>query len=108
MAELVWQRSGGNAIMVEEIIHALREGGPAVVPPTLRDLVLRRLNALPPAVQHCVRVLAHGCGPVSHRVLAAVVDLPEQDLTTKSVPPPPRRSSRQTKPEKATGFATEL
>jgi DNA-binding CsgD family transcriptional regulator/tetratricopeptide (TPR) repeat protein len=80
MAELVWQRSGGNAIMVEEIIHALREGGPAVVPPTLRDLVLRRLNALPPAVQHCVRVLAHGRGPVSHRVLAAVVDLPEQDL----------------------------
>jgi predicted ATPase len=58
--QFVWQRSGGNAILIEEIINALREGGPAVVPQTLRDMVLRRLNVLPPVVQHCVRVLAHG------------------------------------------------
>lgn len=80
MVQFVWQRSGGNAILIEEIINALREGGPAVVPQSLRDMVLRRLNVLPPAVQHCVRVLAHGCEPVPHRVLAGVVDLPERDL----------------------------
>jgi DNA-binding NarL/FixJ family response regulator len=78
--QFVWQRSGGNAILIEEIINALREGGPAVVPQTLRDMVLRRLNVLPPVVQHCVRVLAHGGEPVPHRVLTAVVDLSERDL----------------------------
>jgi DNA-binding CsgD family transcriptional regulator/tetratricopeptide (TPR) repeat protein len=78
--QFVWQRSGGNAILIEEIINALREGGPSVVPQTLRDMVLRRLNVLPPAVQHCVRVLAHGGEPVPHRVLTAVVDLSERDL----------------------------
>lgn len=80
VAQFVWQRSGGNAILIEEIINALKEGGPAAVPQTLRDMVLRRLSVLPPAVQHCVRVLAHGGEPVPHRVLAAVVDLPERDL----------------------------
>ena len=80
MVQFVWQRSGGNAILIEEIINALREGGPSVVPQTLRDMVLRRLNVLPPAVQHCVRVLAHGGEPVPHRVLTAVVDLSERDL----------------------------
>jgi DNA-binding CsgD family transcriptional regulator/tetratricopeptide (TPR) repeat protein len=81
MVQFVWQRSGGNAILIEEIINALREGGdPSIVPQTLRDMVLRRLNVLPPAVQHCVRVLAHGSEPVPHRLLAAVVDLSERDL----------------------------
>ena len=78
--QFVWQRSGGNAILIEEIINALREGDPSVVPQTLRDMVLRRLNVLPPVVQHCVRVLAHGGEPIPHRVLAAVVDLSERDL----------------------------
>jgi DNA-binding CsgD family transcriptional regulator/tetratricopeptide (TPR) repeat protein len=80
MVQFVWQRSGGNAILIEEIINALREGGPSLVPQTLRDMILRRLNVLPSAVQHCVRVLAHGGEPVPHRVLAAVVDLSERDL----------------------------
>ena len=80
IVQFVWQRSGGNAILIEEIINALQEGGSSVVPQTLRDMVLRRLNVLPSAVQHCVRVLAHGGEPVPHRVLAAVVDLSERDL----------------------------
>jgi len=80
IVRFVWQRSGGNAILIEEIINALQDGGPSVVPQTLRDMVLRRLNVLPSAVQHCVRVLAHGGEPVPHRVLAAVVDLSERDL----------------------------
>jgi DNA-binding CsgD family transcriptional regulator/tetratricopeptide (TPR) repeat protein len=80
MAQFVWQRSGGNALFVEEIINAFREGGSSVLPQTLRDLVLRRLNILPPKVQDCVRVLAHGGEPVPHRLLAAVVDLREREL----------------------------
>lgn len=78
--ELVWQRSAGNALLAEEIIKALPEGPDSVVPQTLRDMVLRRLNALPAPVQDCVRVIAHGSEPVPHRVLAAVVDLPERAL----------------------------
>jgi DNA-binding CsgD family transcriptional regulator/tetratricopeptide (TPR) repeat protein len=78
--ELVWQRSAGNALLAEEIISALPEGTASVVPQTLRDMVMRRLNALPPPVRDCVRVLAHGSEPVPHRVLASVVDLPERSL----------------------------
>jgi tetratricopeptide (TPR) repeat protein len=78
--ELVWQRSAGNALLAEEIISALPEGLPSAVPQTLRDMVLRRLNALPLPVQDCVRALAHGSEPVPHRVLASAVDLPERSL----------------------------
>lgn len=78
--ELVWQRSAGNALLAEEVISSLQEGPPSVVPQTLQDMVLRRLNALKPEVQDCVRVLAHGNEPVPHRVLASVVDLPERSL----------------------------
>jgi DNA-binding CsgD family transcriptional regulator/tetratricopeptide (TPR) repeat protein len=80
LADLVWQRSEGNAFIVEETLRAARNGDATTIPRTLRELVLDRVAALPPAARRLTRILAVGEGPVGHRLLARVADLPEPEL----------------------------
>lgn len=80
LADLVWQRSEGNAFIVEETLRAAQRGNAGAIPRTLRELVLDRMVALPHPAQWVSRVLAVGEGPVEHRLLAQVADLPEPEL----------------------------
>ncbi len=79
LIELIWSRSEGNAFAVEETIRAVKRGDNAL-PLTLRQLVLSRLEALPAEVGQIARAVAVSGVPMSHRLLAAVVDLPETEL----------------------------
>ncbi len=80
LVDLVWQRSAGNAFIVEETLRAALDGDPQALPQTLRDLVLSRLAALSPAAQRVVRAVAVCDGPLPHRLLAAVLEQPEPEL----------------------------
>lgn len=80
LAALVWQRSEGNAFIVEETLRAAQHGNAAAIPRTLRELVLDRMAVLPDPAQRISRVLAVGEGPVEHRLLGQVVGLPEAEL----------------------------
>ncbi len=80
LADLVWQRSEGNAFVVEETLRAAQCGDATMIPRTLRELVLDRMNALPLTARWVGRVLAVGEGPVEHRLLAHVAGLPEPEL----------------------------
>ncbi|HEU0090460.1 MAG TPA: AAA family ATPase, partial [Pseudonocardiaceae bacterium] len=80
LVDLVWQRSEGNAFIVEQTLRAAQEGNASAVPLTLRELVLDRVAGLPSAARRVTRVLALGEGAVEHRLLARIVDLPEAEL----------------------------
>ena len=80
LTDLVWQRCEGNAFIMEQTLRAAQDGDPATVPGTLRELVLDRVMVLPLAAQRVARVLALAQAPVSHPLLARVMDLPESEL----------------------------
>ncbi|PVZ12055.1 helix-turn-helix transcriptional regulator [Actinomycetospora cinnamomea] len=80
LAALVWHRSGGNAFIVAETMAAVSEGAADGLSPGLRGLVLGRLAGLSRPAQTVVAALSLGEEPVAHRLLAAVVALPEDDL----------------------------
>ena len=77
--ELVWKRSGGNPFLVTELARAARDGESGL-PDTLREIVLGRVDVLPPHCLTVVRAIAAGVEPVDHEVLAQVVPLAEEDL----------------------------
>jgi len=66
------ERAEGNAFYAEELSAAVWAG---TVPEGLSDILLSRLEALPPDAQHVVRVAAIAGRSVSHDVLAAVAGL---------------------------------
>ncbi|RIV41261.1 helix-turn-helix transcriptional regulator [Micromonospora radicis] len=78
-AERLWQRSGGNPFVVEELSRDLRDGRYGLSD-TLREVFLARVDALPRAAHRVVHAVAAGVEPVEHWLLARVVELPEQDL----------------------------
>ncbi|MGI8627508.1 MAG: helix-turn-helix transcriptional regulator [Geodermatophilaceae bacterium] len=67
------ERAEGNAFYAEELSAAAWAG---TVPEGLSEILLARLEALPPDAQHVVRVAAIAGRSVSHDVLAAVAGLP--------------------------------
>jgi len=67
------ERAEGNAFYAEELSAAVWVG---TVPEGLSDILLARLEALPPDAQHVVRVAAIAGRSVSHDILAAVAGLP--------------------------------
>ena len=71
------ERAEGNAFYAEELSAAVGAGG---VPDGLSDILLARLEALPPDAQHVVRVAAIAGRSVAHEVLAAVAGLPPAAL----------------------------
>ncbi|MGW4500348.1 helix-turn-helix transcriptional regulator [Micromonospora sp. NPDC004336] len=78
-AELVWQRSGGNPFVVEELARDLREGRDGLSD-TLREIFLARVDALPQPAHAVVHAVAAGVEPVEHWLLARVTRLPEDEL----------------------------
>lgn len=62
-------RAEGNAFYAEELAAAVGTGG---VPDTLNSILLTRLEALPAAAQHVVRVASVAGRSVSHELLAEI------------------------------------
>src|SRR3954471_18142374 len=81
LVELVYDRSEGNAFLVEEILGAVQTGAdPDELPFSLRDVLLARAERLTPPTQSLLRVAAAGGRSVPDRLLAAVAGLDEPHL----------------------------
>ncbi len=78
-ADRMWQRSGGNPFVVEELARDLRDGRDDLSD-TLREVFLSRVDALPRHAHAVVHAIGAGVEPVEHWLLAQVVRLPEDEL----------------------------
>ncbi len=81
MLEPLYERSEGNAFLIEEILAAMQAGaGPEELPVTLRDVLLARAERLSEPALRLLRVAATAGTSVSDRLLAAVAGLDEASL----------------------------
>ena len=79
--DVIFDRSGGNAYLVEELAGAVRaDGDLADLPPSLKDMLLSRVDALSPSAQRLLRVASVAGRTVPDRVLAEVAGLGEAEL----------------------------
>jgi DNA-binding CsgD family transcriptional regulator/tetratricopeptide (TPR) repeat protein len=81
LVERIFARSEGNAFIAEELLAAAKEGRDDRLPETLRDALSARLVDLSEDSRMVLRAAATAGRRVDHRVLAAVVDLPEPALS---------------------------
>jgi DNA-binding CsgD family transcriptional regulator/tetratricopeptide (TPR) repeat protein len=79
LLEVVFERSEGIPLLVEELLGAVREGGidRDYLPPSLRDVLLARAERLSDDARHVLRVASAAARFVSERLLMAVAGLPE-------------------------------
>ena len=77
----VFSRSDGNPFFAEELLAASRQGraGPRL-PPTLREILLAHIAAVPETATAVLRVAAVAGRRVEHELLAEVAGLPEDEL----------------------------
>ena len=76
LVDVIFDRSGGNAFLVEELAGVVRGGGdPTDLPPSLRDVLLSRLDALTAPARRLVRTAAVSGRSVSEQVLSAVAGI---------------------------------
>ncbi|HKO27548.1 MAG TPA: AAA family ATPase [Solirubrobacteraceae bacterium] len=81
MLDLLYERSEGNAFLIEEILAALQAGaGPEELPATLRDVLLARAEQLPAPTVRLLRIAAAAGRSVPDRLLARVADLDDAEL----------------------------
>ena len=81
MTDTVFDRSGGNAYLVEELAGAVAAGGdPADLPPSLVDVLLSRADALTEGAQRLLRTASVAGRAVPDRLLAEVAGLDEDEL----------------------------
>lgn len=82
LIDLVFERSEGIPLFVEELLGAVREGGlgPDYLPPSLRDVLLARAERLSPDAQHVLRVASGGGRWVPDVLLGLVARLPDSEL----------------------------
>jgi DNA-binding CsgD family transcriptional regulator/tetratricopeptide (TPR) repeat protein len=81
LADQIHRRSDGNPFFVEELLVADREGGrPHRLPPTLREILLARLAAVPESAQAVIGVAAVAGRRVDHDLLSAVAGLTDTSL----------------------------
>jgi DNA-binding CsgD family transcriptional regulator/tetratricopeptide (TPR) repeat protein len=78
--EELFERTEGNAFFVEELLAAGEEGGRTVMPGTLRDALMVRVESLQPATQEVLRAVAASGRAVTHGLLADVSPSPEPVL----------------------------
>ena len=79
LVDAVFGRSEGNPYFTEELLGAIRAGS-IELPPTLRDLLRGRVQALPELARQVLAVVAVAGRRVPHRLLAEVSDLEDQPL----------------------------
>ena len=78
---LVFDRSGGNAYLVEELAGLVRGGGdPADLPPSLVDVLLSRVDALSPEAQRLLRTAAVAGRSVPDKLLAEVAGVGDAEF----------------------------
>jgi ATP/maltotriose-dependent transcriptional regulator MalT len=78
LVDLVFDRSGGNAYLVEELAGVVRDGGdPADLPPSLADVLLSRVDSLSADAQRLLRVAAVAGRSVPDGLLAEIADVAE-------------------------------
>jgi predicted ATPase/DNA-binding CsgD family transcriptional regulator len=81
VTDTVFDRSGGNAYLVEELAGAVAAGGdPADLPPSLADVLLSRVDALTPNAQKLLRTASVAGRAVPDGLLAEVAGLDEAEL----------------------------
>ena len=81
LAGLVFDRSGGNAYLVEELAGVVRAGGdPDDLPPSLRDVLLSRVDALSDGAQRLLRTASVAGRRVPDVLLAEVAGIDETRL----------------------------
>ena len=81
LVDLVFDRSGGNAYLVEELAGLVRGGGdPADLPPSLADVLLSRLDALSPEAQRLLRTAAVAGRSVPDKLLAEVAGVGDAEF----------------------------
>ncbi|HEX7106443.1 MAG TPA: AAA family ATPase, partial [Acidothermaceae bacterium] len=73
LVDVIFDRSGGNAFLVEELAGTVQSGGdPTDLPPSLRDVLLSRLDSLSDPARRLVRTAAVSGRSVSEQLLATV------------------------------------
>src|SRR5215207_5795118 len=80
LAERLYGRSQGNPLFTEELLAALEEGDGWLLPETLRDVLMTRVERLAPAAQAVVRAAAVLDRPITHGLLEAVAGLSAADV----------------------------
>jgi len=81
VTDTVFDRSGGNAYLVEELAGAVAAGGdPADLPPSLGDVLLSRVDSLSADGQKLLRTASVAGRAVPERLLAQVAGLGEAEL----------------------------
>jgi DNA-binding CsgD family transcriptional regulator/tetratricopeptide (TPR) repeat protein len=81
VTETVFDRSGGNAYLVEELAGAVAAGGDAAdLPPSLGDVLLSRVDSLSAGGQKLLRTASVAGRAVPEPLLAQVAALAEADL----------------------------
>jgi DNA-binding CsgD family transcriptional regulator len=75
-----FERSDGNAFFAEELLAA-EEMCDDTLPDSLRDIVLARVDALSDTAQRALRIVAVIGRSAHHRLVTAVADVPEAELT---------------------------
>jgi DNA-binding CsgD family transcriptional regulator len=81
LVDLVFDRSGGNAYLVEELAGLVRGGGdPADLPPSLADVLLSRVDALSPEAQRLLRTAAVAGRSVPDKLLAEVAGVGDAEF----------------------------
>jgi DNA-binding CsgD family transcriptional regulator/tetratricopeptide (TPR) repeat protein len=80
LVERVHRRSDGNPFFVEELLGAGVKSASGPIPPTLREVLLARIVALPDAAQRVVHVAAVAGRRVDHDLLAEVAATDEGTL----------------------------
>jgi DNA-binding CsgD family transcriptional regulator len=82
LVDLVFERSEGIPLFVEELLGAVRDGGidKDYLPPSLRDVVLARADLLSESAQHLLRVVSAAARWVPDWLLMIVAQLPESEL----------------------------
>jgi DNA-binding CsgD family transcriptional regulator/tetratricopeptide (TPR) repeat protein len=74
--ELVFERSDGNAFLTEEMLSVVRSGARGL-PPSLKDVLLARVDQLSEGAAEALRVAAVAGRSVPERLLVAVSELDE-------------------------------
>ncbi|MGI8777186.1 MAG: helix-turn-helix transcriptional regulator [Acidimicrobiales bacterium] len=81
LVDAIWARSDGNAFFVEELVAASAGAGAAELPPSLRQILLARVDGLSTTAQKVLRRAAAGGACVPYALLAGTAG-PNMDEDT--------------------------